>query len=50
MRSHDSLGRIAGREIVRAMFERAQSMDVNSMMKFFGAHESAVYEDEEEIE
>ena len=49
MRSHDSLGRKVSREIKRAMFERAQSMDVNSMMKFFGAPEPAVYEDVEEI-
>jgi hypothetical protein len=37
MRSHDSLGRKVSREIKRAMFERAQSMEVNSMMKSYGA-------------
>ena len=37
------------REIKRAMFERTQSMDFDSMMKFFGAPEPAVYEDVEEI-
>ena len=49
MRSHDSLGRKVSREIKRAMFERTQSMDFDSMMKFFGAPEPAVYEDVEEI-
>ena len=49
MRSRDSLGRKGSREIKRAMFERTQSMDFDSMMKFFGAPEPTVYEDVEEI-
>ena len=32
MRSRDSLGRKVSREIKRAMFERTQSMDFDSMM------------------
>ena len=45
---HDSLGKIVKRELVRAMLERTQSMNMMNMMNAFGASEPAVYEDVED--
>ena len=45
---HDSLGKIVKRELVRAMLERTQSMNMMSMVDAFGASEPAVYEDVED--
>ena len=45
---HDSLGKIVKRELVRAMLERTQSMNMMSMMNAFGASEPVVYEDVED--
>lgn len=46
--NHDSLGKIVKRELIRAMLERTQSMNMMQMMNAFGAAEPAVYEDVED--
>ena len=46
--NHDSLGKIVKRELIRAMLERTQSMNMMHMMNAFGAAEPAVYEDVED--
>ena len=48
MSDRDSLGRIVKRELVRAMLERTQSMNMMGMMSAFGASEPVVYDDVEE--
>ena len=48
MSKRDSIGKKAKREIVRAMLERTQSMNMGRMMSLFGASEPVVYEDVEE--
>ena len=47
MSKRDSIGKKAKREIVRAMLERTQSMNMGRMMSLFGASEPVVYEDAE---
>ena len=49
MSNRDSLGRKVKRELVRAMLERTQSMNMMGMMSVFGASDPVVYEDVEEI-
>ncbi len=45
MAERDGLGRKLKREIVRAMLERSQSMDLEKSMAIFGAKEPVEYED-----
>lgn len=48
MSNRDSLGRKVKRELVRAMLERTQSMNMMGMMNAFGASDPVIYEDVEE--
>ena len=48
MKNRDGIGRKVKRELVRAMLERIQSMDMSNMMNTFGAKEPVVYEDVQE--
>ena len=48
MSNNEGIGKVIKREIVRAMLERSQSMNMMNMMKVFGASEPVMYEDVEE--
>ncbi len=48
MREKDTIGSMLKREVMRAMFERTQSIDFSKTMSMFGAKEPAVYEDVKE--
>lgn len=48
MSNHDGIGKILTRELIRAMLERAQSMNIEKMMKVFGASDAVMYDDVEE--
>ena len=48
MAEKESMGKKLKREIVRAMLERTQGMDMNSMMESMGYAEQPVYDDIEE--
>ena len=45
MSGSEGIGRKIKRELVRAMLERTQSMDMSKMMSAFGASDPVVYED-----
>ena len=48
MNNNEGIGKVIKREIVRAMLERSQSMNMMNMMKVFGASDPVMYDDVEE--
>jgi len=48
MSDHEGIGKKMKRELVRAILERTQTMDMSNMMNAFGSTDPVVYEDVEE--